>query len=115
MLFKDLQKFNPDLDRFARALSAAKHVLITAPAAADGDSVGSQLALRRMILHKFPKAQVAIVNDEPLPPRYLFIPEAEHALTPETYADLNREFDVAIVVDGGVDRGGRVRAAFDAA
>ncbi len=112
---KDLQRFNPDLDRFARALSTAKTVLITAPGAADGDSVGSQLALRRMILHKFPKMEVAIVNDEPLPPRYLFIPEVEHALTPETYAKWNRDFDVAIVVDGGVDRAGRVRASFDAA
>jgi len=111
----NLQKFNPDLDRFAKALSVAKRVLITAPAAADGDSVGSQLALRRMILHKFPKVEVAIVNDEPLPPRYLFIPEAAEAKTPETYRQLDKHFDVAIVVDGGVDRAGRVRPAFDAA
>jgi bifunctional oligoribonuclease and PAP phosphatase NrnA len=115
MTSKDLEKFAPELNRLGSALRTAKRVLITAPAAADGDSVGSQLALRRMILHKFPSAEVAIVNDEPLPPRYLFIPESEHARTPETYAKLNEPFDVAFVVDGGVDRAGRVRAPFESA
>ncbi len=110
-----LAPFKSEIENLGRALSSARRVLLTAPAAADGDSVGSQLALRRMILDRYPGVEVAIVNDEPLPPRYLFIPEAECAVTPDNFSGLDRPFDVAIIVDGGIDRAGRVRPAFDSA
>lgn len=111
----NIEKFNPELEKFSAALREAKRVLLTAPGAADGDSIGSQLALRRILLSKFPNLQVLIVNDEPLPFRYQFLPDVEHVYTPETYAKTGFEvqFDVAIVVDGGIDRAGRVRPWFE--
>lgn len=111
----DLKKYLPELSRFRDVLTPARRVLITAPGAADGDSVGSQLALRRMIQHRYPKAQIFIVNDEALPPRYHFLPDSGAALVPETCATLSEPFDLAIIVDGGIDRAGRVRPAFEKA
>ncbi len=110
----DVRKFDRELAEFERALKQAKRVLITAPGAADGDSIGSQLALRRMILHRFPKAEVRIINDEPLPPRYQFLPDIEFVDTPETYwkAGGTPQFDVGILVDGGIDRAGRVQEMY---
>ncbi len=87
----------------------AKRVLITAPGAADGDSVGAQLALKMMIEHRFSQVKVFIINDEPIPPRYEFMAGIESLLTPET-AKLTPQdkFDVGILVDGGIDRAGRL-------
>lgn len=108
-------RFAEALNQFQKALQTQKKILITAPGAADGDSIGSQLALQRMILQSYPQCEVTILNDEPLPPRYLFLPEVETVETPDSMASKKKEmkFDVAIVVDGGVDRAGRVKAVFD--
>lgn len=110
-------KFIPQLQKLEPSLREARRVLITAPGNADGDSVGSQLALRRMILHRYPANQVVILNDEPLPTRYRFLPDVEVVETPESYSRKGGagEFDVAFIVDGGIDRAGRVRALFEAA
>lgn len=113
----DVKKFSKELGELDRVLKAAKTVLITAPGVADGDSVGTQLALRRMIRHTHPHARVRIVNDEPLQDRYLFLPDIQYLETPEMFwtADPVTQFDVAIIVDGGVDRAGRVRDIFEKA
>lgn len=108
----DMVKFKGEVDRLRTTLASAKNVLLTAPAEADGDSLGSQLALRRMLNHSFPHLEVAIVNDEPLADRYLFLADVETVKTPENYTKKG-EFDVAILVDGGVDRTGRTRAWFE--
>ncbi len=111
----DIRKFSKELEQLDKALGTAKRILITAPGAADGDSIGSQLALRRMLLAKLPKLEVRILNDEAIPERYLFLPDIEHVDTPETYAQkkLDSRFDVAFIVDGGIDRAGRVREVFE--
>lgn len=111
----DARKFAKEIIEFENAVSGAERVLITAPGAADGDSIGAQLSLRRMLLHRFPKCEVRIVNDEPLPQRYLFLPDVEIVETPESYAATKASdvFDVAIIVDGGIDRAGRVRDMFE--
>ncbi|NBX93607.1 MAG: hypothetical protein EB078_01990 [Proteobacteria bacterium] len=111
----DMSQFGLEIQRLEKALKNAQRVLITAPGAADGDSIGAQLALRRMILQRFPQTQVFVVNDEALPPRYLFLPDADQVLTPETYSQKNNRpnFDIAFVVDGGIDRAGRVKSWFD--
>jgi len=110
-----INRFQKEIDAFEQALKDAKRVLITAPGAADGDSIGSQLALRRMIHHRYPDCEVRIINDEPLPTRYLFLPDVDYVDTPETYAETgkNDQFDVGIIVDGGIDRAGRVRKVFE--
>lgn len=109
-----LSKFTHELSELEKALKKCRNVLITAPAAADGDSIGSQLALREMILECYPHAHVYIVNDEPLPPRYSFLPDVESVYTPETFSALGipQLFDVAIIVDGGIDRAGKVQDWF---
>jgi|688.fasta_scaffold69798_3 phosphoesterase RecJ-like protein len=111
----DIGKFSTELGELEKALHQSKRILITAPGAADGDSIGAQLALRRMIRQKFQGKQVFIVNDEPLPPRYLFLPDADEVFTPESFeaAREAQSFDLAFVVDGGIDRAGRVKAWFD--
>ena len=108
----DIDKFNPQIEELGSTLKRSQRILITAPGAADGDSIGAQLALRRMILHQFPEKEVFIVNDEELPPRYRFLPDAEEVYTPETFqaAGHQQSFDSAFVVDGGIDRAGRVKA-----
>jgi bifunctional oligoribonuclease and PAP phosphatase NrnA len=110
-----IEKFKKELVELQNTLTASKRVLITAPGAADGDSIGAQLALRRMILGRFPHLAVRIVNDEPLPDRYLFLPDSQHALTFESYGELgeSQPFDVGFIVDGGIDRAGRVREIFE--
>lgn len=109
-------RFTLELSVLETALANAKTVLVTAPGSADGDSVGAQLALRRMILHRFPHCVVTVLNDEPYPPRYLFIPDADVVHTPESLKKTGKElrFDVGIIVDGGLDRSGRVRPVFEA-
>jgi phosphoesterase RecJ-like protein len=112
----DVKRFHQELSQVSESLKKAKRVLITAPGTADGDSIGAQLALRKMILQKFPHLQVFIVNDEPLPPRYLFLPNVETVDTPDTLLSKKEstQYDVGFIVDGGVDRAGRVKAYFDA-
>jgi len=111
----DISKFSSEIRKLKQCLSVSNRILITAPGAADGDSIGAQLALRRMILHQFPNKKVFIVNDEELPPRYHFLPDVESVFTPETFNELGekREFDAAFIVDGGIDRAGRVKDWFD--
>ena len=109
-------KFITQLQQLQPALEKARRVLITAPGNADGDSVGSQLALRRMIRHRFPQAEVVILNDEVLPSRYRFLPDVQVVQTPDSCPQTgNPAFDVAFIVDGGIDRAGRVRALFEKA
>jgi len=111
----DISQFSPEIEKLKSALSKSQRVLITAPGAADGDSIGAQLALQRMLRRRFPEKQVFVVNDELLPPRYQFLPDAETVHIPETFSQTGEkaEFDIAFVVDGGIDRAGRVKSWFD--
>ncbi len=111
----NLQKFAKELKALKEALTHAQTILLTAPGVADGDSVGTQLALRRMLRHAYPDAKVRIVNDEPIQDRYLFLPDIQYIETPETFWTSKpiESFDVGIIVDGGVDRAGRVREIFE--
>lgn len=113
----DVKKFANELSALDEALKASKRVLITAPGAADGDSIGAQLALRQMIGARHPQVEIHIINDEVLPPRYHFLPNSQYAETPEVFwaSGASDAFDVAICVDGGIDRAGRVRKMYEAA
>lgn len=115
MEYRNLSAFHSQIADLKNALQKSKRVLITAPGAADGDSIGAQLALQRMILFRFPQIQTFVVNDEELPPRYRFLPDAETVFTPETFLSSGEkdQFDTAFVLDGGIDRAGRVRNWFD--
>lgn len=109
------KKFQAELNEFNTALKSARRVLLTSPGTADGDSVGAQLALRRMLVHRYPNLDISIVNDDPLPDRYRFLPDVEVVQTPETFkaAGKTPEFDIGVIMDGGIDRAGRVKEWFD--
>jgi bifunctional oligoribonuclease and PAP phosphatase NrnA len=111
----DAKKFQNELESLHKALTESKRILITAPGNADGDSIGTQLALRRMLLARHPHVEVRIINDEQLPERYLFMPDIQHVETPESYAtkSSNLQFDVGFIVDGGIDRAGRVKEVYE--
>jgi len=109
------KKFHKELAELDKALKSSRRVLVTAPGLADGDSLGSQLALRRMITHRFPQCEVRIINDEKLPERYQFMPDVQYVQTPDSFAlsgELS-QFDLGLIVDGGIDRAGRVKEVYD--
>lgn len=102
--------------RIVQAIRGAERVLITSQLDPDGDSVGSQLALRRMVLAELggdgAADRVAIVNQVRCPRRYGFLPDAGAIVTPEDVR--GRSFDLGFVLDGGADRTGSVRPLFEA-
>lgn len=100
--------------RILELIRDGKSFLITSQLDPDGDSVGSQLALRRVILaERGPEIadRISIVNQVACPKRYGFLPDASSIVTPEDVKD--RAFDVGFVLDGGVDRTGTARSLFD--
>lgn len=111
---RDAFRFRQEVAELVQVLRAHRRVLITAPAVADGDSVGSQLALEYMFRRAFPELEIFIVNDEPPAERYRAVSGIERLLTPETMAERGEplEFDVGIAVDGGIDRAGRLYPVF---
>ena len=112
---RDSFRFRQEVGELVTILRGKPRVLITAPAVADGDSVGSQLALEHMFHRVFPDVEVRIVNDEPPAERYRTVTGIERLLTPETLAERGETltFDVGIAVDGGIDRAGRLFEVFD--
>ena len=100
--------------RILELIREGKSFLITSQLDPDGDSVGSQLALRRVILAELGEevaGRIAVVNQVPCPKRYGFVPDSEHIVTPEDVK--GRTFDVGFVLDGGADRTGTARPLFD--
>lgn len=83
-----------ELEKIAEVIRQNNSFLITSHISPDGDSIGSQLALGRT-LERLGK-EVIIVNHDPLPKIYDFLPGSENIgqkLFP------NREFKVAFVFD----------------
>lgn len=89
---------------FVEALSAFDSIGLTAPAGADGDSVGTQCAMRELLLQIYPQKKIRIINEEACPRKYRFMPEAKNF---EVSANLlaKKDFpEVMICVDGGAGR-----------
>lgn len=94
--------------------------LITGTAHADGDSIGAQLALRRLILkYKVARKQsctIEVINEDEPPPRYQFVEDADliQRFSDDLAAKFAKErFDMAFVLDGGSERCGTVETLFD--
>jgi phosphoesterase RecJ-like protein len=98
--------------RLKQLLERTRRVLITAPAPADGDSIGSQLGLRAVLKAHFPQLDARIVNEDVLLDRYRHLPGANDAELPRNYQP--GDFDLGIVVDGGAERLGASQALFEA-
>lgn len=76
-------------------LKEKKSFLITGHIHPDGDSIGSQLALAHILKHK--GKDVTIINNDPVPSAYRFLPGSETILSPR--ANIPPFFDAAVVLD----------------
>lgn len=96
-----------DFKGLENVLSKVESVGITAPAFGDGDSVGTQCALREIFLKKYSNLnEVRIINETPCPARYTFLAQTSHF---EVSKDLLKQDpktwpQVMICVDGNYER-----------
>ncbi|MEZ4814500.1 MAG: bifunctional oligoribonuclease/PAP phosphatase NrnA [Bdellovibrionota bacterium] len=105
-----------DHANFLEQCKKASSLVLTAPAGADGDSVGTQCAFYEIFKSLFPEKEILIVNEDPCPHRYQFLPFTEYFKTSE---DLSKEGwaqkehnDLWICVDGGPNRLGDKTTVF---
>ncbi len=98
-----------------KQIDVAKTILITGTASADGDSIGAQLALRRLLLQLTAgkKVEIVIYNEEPCPQRYRFLADAEKIVAFAAKKQQQRRFDLGFVLDGGSERSGTVQTLFE--
>lgn len=91
---------------FLEKLSQANVVGLTAPAGADGDSVGTQCALWEMLSLIFPNKKIKVINEEACPVRYQFLPQTKHFETSLEIVSQDKSLwpDVMICVDGNESR-----------
>jgi phosphoesterase RecJ-like protein len=103
---------------FVEALKNYDSIGITAPAGADGDSVGTQCSLKEALDTLLPGKKIRVINEEPCPQRYLFLKGSSHF---EVSADILKQDastwpQVMICVDGGYSRiGSNTTQLWDAA
>lgn len=92
----------PELDKIRDALLGARSVLLTSHERPDGDSLGSQLALGAA-LRQIGK-QVRIIDYDPAPDLYAFLPDLE---TIEIADNVTDRFDTVVVLEcSSLDRTG---------
>ncbi len=95
-----------DFAAFLKIIEKYPSVGLTAPAWGDGDSVGTQAALKEIIEERLPQVRVRIINETACPKRYAFLKEAANF---EVSADVLKENpenwpQVMICVDGNLER-----------
>ncbi len=96
----------------APALREVDRVVILSHERPDGDSIGSQLALASAL--KTSRRRVAIVNPDPVPERFRFLPGADRILTPDR--PLPFAPAAAVIIDSPLlARLGKARPVADAA
>jgi phosphoesterase RecJ-like protein len=92
-----------DIDAIVDLLKSEERFLITAHLRPEGDSIGSQLGLRLAL--KALGKDVVVVNDDPVPAMFEFLPGSDQIISPEAVDGVP---DVAVVLDCGQwDRLGR--------
>jgi len=95
------------IKKIASVLKCYKSFLITSHISPDGDSIGSQIALA-LILKKM-KKKVAIINENPVPRIYQFLPHSNLISTFNFQLSTFNFFQAAIVLDcGNLERTGKV-------
>lgn len=102
------------LKEIKQIVDKSKSFLITGQYNPDGDSIGAELALYKILTFTKsdrhgvldPEVVIDIVNEEPPPHRYRFLPNF-HAVKPLEEVQGQR-YEVGFIVDGGRDRTGEV-------
>lgn len=84
------------LSPIVNVLQKEDNFLITAHIRPEGDSIGSQLAMA-ILLQKLGK-KVTVINEDPPPETYYFLPQSEKILTYSSEHERSK-FDVGIVLD----------------
>lgn len=100
------------LKKVVACVKRHKRFLITAHTGLEGDALGSELALCRL-LHKLGK-QASVVNEDALPAEYAFLPGASAI---RRYADLSASptYDCFVAVDcSDLRRSGKVERLYEA-
>ncbi len=93
------------IKKVIEAIRENNSFLITSHVNMEGDSVGSQLAMAKLL--EGMKKKVYIVDNDPIPVNYLFLPKTKDASNDLT---LKRDFDAALVLDcPSLKRIGKVR------
>jgi len=88
-------------------VKAASSILITAHIDPDGDSIGTQLAIRRYLVDM--SKSVKIINQGPIPKKYEFLPDIENIDNVDLYTGGN-DFDLAMVIEcPKLERTGQVK------
>lgn len=107
-----------------RALRASPRVLITSEPSPDGDAIGAEIALYHVAWHAHAleaqgepvpaaKRSIVVANEHGCPDRYRFLLGAGHIRDEAQLVEEDR-FDLAVVVDGGVERTGSMEERFRA-
>ncbi|MCP4649993.1 MAG: bifunctional oligoribonuclease/PAP phosphatase NrnA [PVC group bacterium] len=90
------------------AIKKHERFLISTHINPDGDAIGCQLAMAKML--KAMGKSVRIINNDPVPKNYMFLPDSKDI---ECYCDVRGsdvQFDAVIIVDcPGLERIGKVR------
>lgn len=85
---------NPAMNEVVNAIKKGKRYLISAHVNLEGDSLGSQLAARELL--KGLGKEVEIVDADPVPEQYKFLPNTNEV---SDKASGNLKFDVALILD----------------
>jgi len=97
------------LKKIAETIGKADNIAILPHASADGDAIGSCLALA-VVLSGMGK-RVSVLMEESIPQTYNFLPAAELAVV---YGGENYEYDLAVALDcGDIDRLGSRKEVFE--
>ena len=83
------------ISKIKKAINKNKSFLILTHVNPDGDALGSQLALRRIL--KSLNKDVYVVAEERVPPMYKFLPDANKIQT--DYKRFKSKFDVVFILD----------------
>jgi phosphoesterase RecJ-like protein len=90
----------------------SKHVLVTAHKNPDGDSLGSQLGLARLL--KSQNIPCTIINEGTIPDKYMFLPGIDSVRKLNDISNPVPRFDTAVVIEcSNLERIGDVQSAID--
>jgi phosphoesterase RecJ-like protein len=98
-----------DWEKASTVLKQAKRVLVVSHVNPDGDAIGSTLAIG--FIASALGIKVTLVNESPIPEKFLFLPGIEMIKSP---ADVNEHFSTVIAVDAAdASRMGSCQQLFD--